>query len=171
MASEYIDLTDFLDDDGLPVTVKGKKYVIPAPNLDTGLRLQAIAQLGAKVHTGGKVDPQDLERLKLDDDQEREFVTLMLTEPITRKMDKDGLSFVQISRVAQYAFAHFAISPQSAARALEMGAFAGKAEEPQNRAARRAPAAKSARPASAGSRQTPRPTRSSSGTRSGARGR
>lgn len=166
----YADLTDFLDDSGLHVTIAGKEFVIPSPDAETGLKLQALAQIGAKVQQGVQVPEGELKSIQLDDNDERKFTDMVLGSSLD-EFKAAGLNWVQLSRLAQYAFTHFALSPETARKALEAGVYTGKDSAPAaapNRATRRS--TPKAQPASNGSRsQTPKPT--TSGTPSGATGR
>lgn len=149
----FVDLSDFLDDDALPVTLRGKTYFIPSPSAETGLKLAAIANIGAKVKAGMEVPESQLQSLKLNDDDEQVFIKLVLGTA-GEEMIADRISWVALGRIAQYAFTHFAISAETARKGLEAGVFAGKAQGPTapNREARRA-ADQSARRASTGSSQ------------------
>jgi len=167
----YADLTDFLDDSGLHVTIRGKDYLIPSPDAETGLKLQALAQIGAKVQQGVQVPEGELKSIQLDDDDERKFTDMVLGSSL-EQFKADGLDWVQLSRLAQYAFTHFALSPETARKALEAGVYTGKGQAPaaaQNRETRRA--TPKAQQGSSGSRTRTAPKPTTSGTRSGAIGR
>lgn len=150
----FVDLTDFLDDDGLHVTVRGKEYLIPSPDADTGMRLNAIATIGAAVQSGKTVPESQLKSLELNDDEERNFTEQVLGSAL-EELRADGFSWVQLSRMAQYAFTHFAISPETARKGLAAGVFDG------GKAPARTPGkkgkARSGRPASTGSKKIPTP--------------
>lgn len=149
----FADLSDFLDDDFLPITLKGKEYRVASPDAETGLRLSALANIGARLKAGKEVPPEQIASIQLDDQEERQFITLILGDTLDEFI-ADGYSWVAVSRIAQYAFTHFIIGAESARKAYEAGVFSGKAEAP-NRAARRAVKAPSAPRDSTASR-TPR---------------
>lgn len=168
----FADLTDFLDDDGLPIKLGAHEYRIPSPDAETGIKLAAMANIGVKARVGADITEAQLKSIRFDDDEERDFIRLVLTEDIVQAMISNGVSWVALSRVAQYAFTHFAINPETARRALEAGMFSGKATAPTNRAARRSSgstAAKKGQPASRGSSRAG--ARSTSGARSSGAGR
>lgn len=166
----YADLSDFLDDDGLTVTLRGKEYLIPSPDAEKGLQLAAMANIGVKAKLGQDITEEQMRSIQIDTEG-KDFIRFVLTDAVVDQMIVDGISWVALSRVAQYAFTHFALNPETARKALEAGMFAGKAPAPTNRAGRRAASteAPKARPASPGS--SPRTKRATSGGASGARGR
>lgn len=145
-----VDLGAYLDDDTLDVEIGGKTYSIPSPDAITGLRLTALANLGAKVHAGADVTPEDLARLQMSDDDERDFLQQVLGAAFDQLV-ADGVSWVRIQRLGRYAFLHFAMSPEAATAAMEKS-LQGEAAAP-NRAARRAPSRRA-------SSATAKPTRS-----------
>lgn len=141
-------LFSFLDDDGITLPpVKsakypaGKVYVIPSPDADTGIRLNALGEIMAKQLKGIKISEADAARLNLNDEDERVFLQQVLG-PTYDEMREDGVSWVRIKRLGTYAFTYFAVSPEAADKAAREGAFSGKGLAPRNRAARRAPAPK-----------------------------
>lgn len=150
------DLAGFLADDGIdtpPIVSKkhpnGKAYRIPSPDAETGLRLTTLANLGVRAAVGVDVTEADLAQLNLDDGEELDFLRQVLGSAYD-ELVADGVSWVRIQRLGRFAFLHFALSPESAAAAVERSA-AGEAPAP-NRQTRRA-----SRPGSSG---TARPTRS-----------
>lgn len=137
------DFFGFLEDDGLEIPgVKsttypdGKTYIIPSPNAEMGMRLAAIAELGSKASQGVEMNERDMQRLQMDDKEERAFTEQILGDTYQQLID-DGVSWVRIQRITQYAFTYFAFSPETARKAAESGAFSGKAPA-LNREARRA---------------------------------
>lgn len=152
-----VDLGRFLDDDELVIPKvkstkfpEGKDYHVPSPDAETGLWLSGLASLGARVANGDtKVTEEEMLSLQMNDKAERNFIEVVLSTAYP-EMVADGVSWVAIQRMSQYAFAYFAISPQAAAEGVKSGAFSGKAPKP---AAQNATRAKSQRsPASAGSK-------------------
>lgn len=133
---------EFLADDALvtpPIAStkhpKGKAYRIESPDAETGLRLQALANLGFAVATDQDIDPEDAARLQLDDGGERNLYAQVLG-PTLDELVADGVSWVRIQRIGRYAFAHFALGPEAAVKVAE-GGTSGEAPAP-NRATRRA---------------------------------
>lgn len=150
----FVDLSEFLTENDLVVQGLGPRdYVIPAPDADTGLRYTALATIAKKAANGEDIADTDLQALRLDDAEERDFAEQILGSEVLEQMREDKLPWPAITRTAQYAFTHFAVSPDAARKAFEAGAFSGKAPAPTNRAARRS-GAKSARPGSTASRTT-----------------
>ena len=165
----FVDLSEFLTENDLTVQGLGPRdYSIPAPDAETGLRYTALANVAKKAARGDDISETDLQALKLDDAEEREFSEQILGSEVLAQMVEDKLPWPAITRTAQYAFTHFAVSPEAARKAFEAGAFSGKAQAPTNRAGRRT-AAKSDRPASAVSRTT-RTRQASPGERSSTSG-
>jgi hypothetical protein len=129
------DLQAFLDDDALEVPIDGKVYRIASPNAETGLFLNGLASLGERVATGGDVGPDDVARLQLNDDEEQDFIKLVLGDTLD-ELVADNVSWMKIQRLSRYAFFFFAMGPEAADRMLESGMLTGEAQAP-NRAARR----------------------------------
>lgn len=135
----YVDLSEFLTENELVIQGLGPRdYSIPAPDAETGLKYTALANVAKAVARGDEVRDNDVQALKLDDEEEREFVQVILGDEVMGQMVEDNLPWPAITRTAQYAFTHFAVSPEAARKAFEAGAFSGKAQTPLNRAARRA---------------------------------
>ena len=152
----FVDLSEFLTENDLVIQGLGPRdYSIPAPDAETGLRYNALSNIAIKASKGEHVQESELAALKLDDDEERSFVEQMLGGEVLTQMTEDRLPWPAIVRTAQYAFTHFAVSPDAASKAMAAGAFSGKAPAPTNRATRRAAGAKSARPASTASKRVP----------------
>jgi hypothetical protein len=164
----FVDLSEFLTENDLVVEGLGPRaYSIPAPDAETGLRYTALANIARKAAKGEEISDTDVQSLRLDDAEEKEFVNQILGDEVLAQMVEDNLPWPAITRTAQYAFTHFAVSADAARKAFEAGAFSGKAQMPQNRAARRA--TQSGRQASPASR-TPRKSPGSTGTRSSTSG-
>lgn len=161
-----VDLGDFLDDDALklkltsPKFPDGKEYAIASPDAETGLWLTGLANLGGKVaraqKNGTTVPEEDLQALQFDGAKEKDLMQIILGDTLT-EMVEDGIAWVKIQRINQYAFAYFAMSPAAAAKGVESGAFLGKAPQP-NRAARRSAEKSPKSPASAGSKKKTKKT-------------
>lgn len=159
------DLGAFLDDDVLEVPVAGtvhpdgRTYRIPSPDAETGLRLTALANLGAAVAVGREVNAADVDALRMNDDDEREFLEQILGSAYG-ELIADKVSWVRIQRLGRYAFVYFAMGPEAAQeyvnRAMSSGGSAVPSRE-QRRAARKT----SSSPASSA---TAKPTRSQGST-------
>lgn len=139
------DLFNFLDEDGIVIPnikstkyPKGKTYTIPSPDVDTGIRLTGLAEIANKLNRKVEVSPRDVARLKLSDEEEREFSQQVLGSAYEELL-ADGVSWVRVQRLTQYAFTYFAFSPEAAEKAAREGTFSGKAPA-RNRATRRAAA-------------------------------
>jgi len=158
--ADFTALMDFMEDDGFdspPMPSKtypeGHVYRIPSPDAETGLRLSAVADLSMKQSKGFELSEGDVKRLRLNDQEEREFIAQVLSPEVIDLMVADGVKWEHLKRLGIYAFTFFGVSREAADKAVEAGLFTGKELAP-NRAQRRSkPAAKSARPASAGSKK------------------
>lgn len=136
---------DFMEEDGgftsppMPSTKfpKGKTYRIPSPNAIVGLRLAAIADITLKQARGKDLSPTDVKRLRIEDEDEHEFIAQVLSPETVAEMESDGVKFAHMKRLGLYAFTYFAVSPEAAETALKNGVLQGKVSAPPNRAARR----------------------------------
>lgn len=146
MSTTLTDFLDFMDDDGFdtpPIpSVKypapeGKIYHVPSPDAETGLRLSALADLSMKVSKGIEVAENDLKRLRVDDREELEFTTQVLSQPLVDEMLADGVKWEHMKRLTMFAFTYFSVSPDAANKAAQAGMFNPKAQTP-NRETRRA---------------------------------
>lgn len=148
----FVDLSEFLTENDLTLQGLGPRdYVVPAPDVDTGLRYSALSHVAIKVNKGQEVTQAEMESLKLEGAEEVSFVEQMLSAAVVEQMREDGLPWPALVRTASYVFTHFAVSADAAKKAFEAGVFSGKAQTPTNRAARRG--TQSARPASRGSKK------------------
>lgn len=143
--SDFDAVFDFLEDDGLTIPrvkskahPEGRDYVIPSPDVETGIRLTALGEIANKVNQGVEVSPRDIKRLHFDDEQEHEFAEQVLG-PVYQQMIDDGVSWVRVQKITQYAFTHFAFGADAAKHAAAEGIFSGKARA-RNRQERRAQA-------------------------------
>jgi hypothetical protein len=130
------DLSSFLDDDAIDVEIDTKTYRVESPDAKTGLFLAGLANVGVKAASGGDVAAADVEKLDLDDDEERDFMEMVLGDTFA-ELIADGVSWMKIQRLSRYCFIHFAVGEEAADEALKSGALTGEAPAP-NRAARRA---------------------------------
>jgi len=132
---------------------QGKSYHVPSPDAETGLRLNALADVAMKMSKGFEVKEFDIQRLRMDDTEEREFADQVLSAAVVQQMIEDGCRWEHVKRLTQYAFTYFGVSPEAAENAAKAGLFSGKAPAP-NRAARRTGAKSRKSPASGASRKT-----------------
>ena len=140
-------LWSFLDDDSIRIPKpipsrkypEGKLYVVPSPDAETGMRLTALADIARKQRSGVPVKDSDVARLRMDDDQEREFQVQVLGS-CYHEMVEDGVSHVTIQKVMQYAYIYFSMGKEMADKAARDGLYSGgKVQLPaMNRADRRA---------------------------------
>lgn len=145
----YVDLGSYLDDDALdtppiPSTKHpaGRSYRIPSPDADTGVRLTAMVTLGVAFASGADLDQREAKKLKLDDNQEKDFLEDVLGSAYG-EMVADGVSWTRIQRLGRYCLLHFTLGPEAAADEVQRG----EAPAP-NRATRRAKKATGSSPAS-----------------------
>lgn len=138
----HADFGSFLDDDAIdtpPIPSRehpdGRSYRIPSPDAATGIRLTAMVNLGVGLASGAKMDPRDAEKLKLDDDQEKDFLEEVLGTAFLQLV-ADGVSWVRIQRLGRYCLLYFTLGPEAAASEAQ-GRPPGEAPAP-NRETRRA---------------------------------
>jgi hypothetical protein len=150
----YADLGAYLDDDAIdtpPIPSRahpeGKPYRIESPDAATGIRLTALVSLGVDLAVGAQLSQKDAERLRMDDDQERDFLRDVLGATYDQMLE-DGVSWVRIQRLGRYALLYFTLGPEAAAEETRRATSAGEAQAP-NRQARRAAAKASSRASSA----------------------
>lgn len=129
------DLSSYLDDDKLEFPIGDKTYIVESPDAKTGLWLASLANVGVKAAGDGKVTDAELERLVLDDDEERDFAQQVLGKTYD-ELIYDGVPWVKIQKLIRYCFVAFAIGVEAADEALKNGTLSGEAPAP-NRAARR----------------------------------
>jgi len=134
---------DFLDDDGFttpPIPSReypaGRAYLVPSPDGVTGARMVALAGIAAKKNADLEVTAADLEKLNLNDQEEQDFMEMVLGNAYAEMM-ADGVKWQRISRLGQYAFVFITQGEQAAADAAKAGLFSGKAPA-RNRAQKRA---------------------------------
>lgn len=91
----FRDLDEFFDDT-LHLPIKGKTYVVQSPSAKVGLMVQGMMAVAADARAGRDVDPDDLQALKLDDDEERDFSRQLLGDAYDQLLgDKVGWHRVQ----------------------------------------------------------------------------
>jgi len=66
----FQDLSEFFES-SLRLPIRGKEYVVPSPDAETGLWVQMMMSTAAKAARGQDVDPEKIAALDLDDDEER----------------------------------------------------------------------------------------------------
>jgi hypothetical protein len=125
---------DFLDDDGCVIPLvpsrkypSGMNYTIPSPEAESGMRFAALADIGLKVRRGIPVSDSDKAKLRFSDGEEHEFAQEVLG-PVYQQMIDDGVSWVRMQRITQYAYTYFALGPDAANEAAERGVFEGKSQ-------------------------------------------
>lgn len=142
--TSFEQMLDFMqDEDGFSSPLmpsekhpEGKQYRIKSPSARTGLRLNALADLMAKREAGGTVSERDVERLRLDDSEEREFVEQVLGDAL-HEMVEDGCRWEHIKRMSTYAFIRFGVSAEAADNAVKNGLLLGKVIAPNRKAKRK----------------------------------
>lgn len=149
----FRELREFFDG-SLRLPIGGKVYVVPPISATDGLWATHFMELGIAAAAGQDLDPRDIEKLKLDDDDERDLYERVLG-PALEEMRADNVDWPSITRAGQTAFIFFTQGEEAATRIWE-GA-SGEAPAPA-RAARRQ--------ASKGSGSSTRSRASTSGTRS-----
>jgi len=144
-------MLDFMDDeDGfksplMPSTKypEGKSYAIKSPDAKTGLRLSAISDITMKQARGIEIAELDIKRLRIEDEDEREFIEQVLSPAVVAEMIDDGCRWEHVKRLGLYAFVFFGVSREAADDAVKRGLFKGKGlMPPKNRAARRSSSTK-----------------------------
>lgn len=163
--SEFLDFMDEADDghsDGftspkMPSRAypEGKQYHVPSPDAETGLRLNALADITLKSKRGQEVSEADVRRLRIADSEEREFLEQVLSTELVAELIADGVKWEHMKRLSMFAFTYFAVSPEAAENAAKNGLFSGKALPP-NRAARRKKTSSGTASGSRGSKSTSR---------------
>lgn len=155
MTDDLNDFLGFLDDDAItlppipstkyPREDGGHRYRVEQPNADDGQKIAALGQIMAKqaAREAGRSDVEvterEVARLRLDDDEERDFQAMTLGDTL-EQMRADGVNHNGIKIASNYAFVAFAFSEAQALKMAEQGLLTGKAvpsEAPSNRAARR----------------------------------
>lgn len=105
-------------DEGLVLPIAGKKYRVPEPSAELGLRLEVLltsAQRGT-----------DRYKQVLDDQQERDLYTELLGSAYG-EMLAAGVSYPLLKLAAVTAMYHFVIDPQAAEAIWNEGVTKGKA--------------------------------------------
>lgn len=113
-------------------------YKVASPDAKTGLYLSTIAKIGVSAAMGQDVPPSELEKLKLDDDDERGLYEVVLGDTYAQ-MVADGVPWTLLQHIGQDAYLTFALNEDTANATLIMAASRlGKSRTQPNRAARRA---------------------------------
>lgn len=141
----YVDLGSYLDDDAIDTPTipstkhpAGRSYRIPSPDAATGVRLTAMVTLGVAFATGAELDERDADKLKLDDEQEKDFLEEVLGSAYG-ELIADGVSWTRIQRLGRYCLLHFTLGPEAAADEVKRGKLRPRTERPVGRRRRRAP--------------------------------
>ena len=129
--SELDDVFAFLDDDAIhlpPIPSRdhpeGKRYDVPSPPAEIGMRLTALAEIARKRRAGLNVTEGDVARLHISDEEEPEFMAQVLG-PTFEEMMADGVSWTRIQRTMQYAYIYFSMGKTAADNAARAGLFTG----------------------------------------------
>lgn len=134
MSTDLSQMSSWFDDDALnlpPIKSKkhpeGKSYRIDSPDFGTGLLLQQLASIATRISNGVEVTEAEAKRLKMDDQEERDFSQMVLGDSLG-EMVADGVPWGPIRRVTQYAFTYYALSPEQAEKLIAPKAPANRAE-------------------------------------------
>lgn len=142
----FRDLDEFLDHT-LSLPVRGKTYVIESPDAETGLWCQEVISIGVRASQGQPIDADVLARLQLDDEEEAAAFKRILGDAYD-EMVADGVPWEYVKHC-------FATAMVWAAGDTERAEMVWSASDPKAQAkqpADRKPPAKSARPASTGTK-------------------
>ena len=93
----FKDLEEFFDPT-LKLPVRGKTYVIQPVDAETGLWVEMIMGVAAKVMEGGDVTDEDKASIQLDDEQERDLMKRVLGDTHD-ELIADGLDWTTIKLV------------------------------------------------------------------------
>lgn len=108
------DLADFYNPT-LPLPIGGKTYEIQSPSAATGQAFQDIADLMVAASEGKTLSETQLARLKLTDDEERDFYASLLGDTYA-EMVADGLQWLWIKHASLTIFYWLTISEDYAER-------------------------------------------------------
>lgn len=120
--AEFRDLDEFFDDT-LPLKIKGKTYVVPAPDAETGLFCQRLMAAGINAANGREIDAASL-----DDDGEQDMYRRVLGS-VYDELIADAVSWPRIKHAGITAFLWIAGDTDSAQKWWESGGE-GEAEAP-----------------------------------------
>lgn len=127
------DLAEFFDPT-LKLPIKGKVYVVLAPDAKTGIHVQRLMTTGMLASSGVEVSQAKLDELELDDDDEIDLYQRLLGA-VYDEMVADGLPWPFIKHAGVTAFMWVAYDKESAERFWESGAGEAKGPTPQDRKA------------------------------------
>jgi hypothetical protein len=127
--AKFKDLDDFFND-GLELPVGGKLYKIPAPDGETGLYCQRLAEAGVAAAQGKNVPEAEL-----DDVRELDLYKRVLG-PVYDELFADGVKWPRIKHVAITTFMWIVGNDEAAVAYWEKGPEA-QAPAPRGRAAAR----------------------------------
>lgn len=143
----------WLDGD-LVLPIGGKKYRVPEPSAELGMRLEVILNVGKN----GKMT--DRQKQVLTDEEEHDTYRDVLG-PAFDQMQRDGVTWPRLKHAAVTAMFHFVISPEAAEANWNRGVDRGKASSRSSRPATRATTAAASTTKSRASGSGTRPRRSS----------
>lgn len=110
-------------DSGLILPINGKKYQVPEPNAELGLRLEVLMNSANR--------ETDRYRQVLSDQEEHDLYSELLG-PAYDEMIADGVSYPVMKLAATTAMIHFVISAEAAEVTWNQGVTKGKAGKPRN---------------------------------------
>ena len=139
----------WVDDDSVTIAIPSKAHpdgrdsTFAAPDIDTGLQLSALAQLGVKAGSGKDLTEADLAAIDLDDDAELDLYRQVMGDTYD-ELVADGVSWTRLQRVGRYLFIMHGLGEDAAAQAVanSPGGSQPQANRAQRRAATRKGAAK-----------------------------
>ncbi|MFI6909652.1 hypothetical protein ACIBKY_50915 [Nonomuraea sp. NPDC050394] len=146
--AEFKDLDDFFDST-LALPIGGKRYVVPAPDAETGVLCERLMAAGVVAANGGQVDAA-----MLDDGQELDMYQRVLG-PVYGQLRANGVDWLKIKLAGVTAFLWITMGVDTAMRYWESGGQAGEAAAPDPGAA----ATTTKRPASGSGTSRPRATK------------
>ncbi|WP_405659722.1 hypothetical protein [Streptomyces sp. RK9] len=147
MACEAI---DELLNEPLVLPIGGRRYTVPAPSADAGIRVQALMRAAAVVANGGDVDAELLGNA----DEEALYRDLLGTAYALMRADK--VSFPALKAAAQTVIAWIMHDKQTAERVWAAGGDPNRLTPP-NRAERRSDGANTTKSPASGSGTSTRP--------------
>lgn len=158
------DLAEFYQDD-MPLTIRGKVYRVPDPDVETGLYCQSIWAAGFDVFAaqerGDEPTAAQIGQASLSDNAETSLYVRILTRPIYDQMIADGLSWGVLKHAATTCFMWIVVG-EDAAKDFWQRRPLGAATAPNRETRRRAQKASTS---TAADSTTPQAS-STSGTRS-----
>ncbi len=110
----FEDLDEFFDGN-LKLPIGGKVYAVPSPDIETGLYCQRIAETGLAMRRGQQLSESDVEALRLDDSQERDWYRRLMGTAYD-EMISDGVSWAKVQHAGATTFAWITSGSKAAER-------------------------------------------------------